>query len=237
MLHTLNADPAELAKFNKMAHRWWDKEGECKPLHAMNPVRAGYIDQWVQVAQKPLVDVGCGGGLLTEAMAQRGAQVTGLDLGQAALEVAQLHALESGLTINYHCTSAEDFAQQHAEAFAVVTCLEMLEHVPNPASVIQACAQLVAPGGYVFFSTLNRTPKTYALAILGAEYLLGLLPKGTHDYSKCIKPSELAQACRANGLVVKDITGIHCNPFSQHCTLVPQDASVNYLMCCQKPFN
>lgn len=234
MLNTLNADPAELAKFSHLAPRWWDPNGDCKPLHAMNPVRAQYIDTFLNVAQQAVLDIGCGGGLFTEAMAQRGATVTGLDLSPEAIEVAHLHALEGGLNIQYRCESAEAYAQAHPNRFQLVTCLEMLEHVPSPESIVQACAELVAPGGYVVFSTLNRTPKTYGLAILGAEYLLGLLPKGTHDYHKCLKPSELAQFCRNSGLWVEDISSLVYNPFSQQVHLEPQAAGINYLMCCRK---
>ena len=189
---TDNLDPQEIAKFSRLASRWWDPAGECKPLHAMNPVRANYIDGQSAVAEKNLLDVGCGGGLLAEAMAQRGAVVTAIDLSEEALQVAKLHALESQLNIDYQLSSAEAFAEAHPQAFDVVACLEMLEHVPDPASVVKACAQLVAPGGAVYFSTLNRTAQAYGLAVLGAEYLLKLLPKGTHDYQRFIRPSELA---------------------------------------------
>ncbi len=235
MLNTINADLSELAKFERIAHRWWDKSGEFKPLHDMNPLRANYIDQAASVAEKRLLDVGCGGGILSEAMAQRGASVTGIDMGEGPLEVARLHALESGLGINYQHVSAEEFAQDHSAQFEVVTCMEMLEHVPDPASVVQACAQLLCPGGQVFFSTLNRTPKAYALAVLGAEYVLRLLPKGTHDYQKFIRPSELASWCRAAGLELQDVCGITYNPLIKRFRLSPKDVDVNYIVRCYKP--
>jgi 2-polyprenyl-6-hydroxyphenyl methylase / 3-demethylubiquinone-9 3-methyltransferase len=237
MNHTAadNIDAGEIAKFDRLAHRWWDLDGEFKPLHAMNPVRASYLDCRVTLAGKRLLDIGCGGGIFSEAMAQRGALVTGIDMGQNALQVAQLHALESGLTIDYQVRSAEQFAQEQPGQFEVLSCLEMLEHVPDPSSVIRACAQLLAPGGQAFFSTLNRTPKAYGIAILGAEYLLGWLPKGTHHYRAFIRPSELARSCREAGLVVKDICGIRYNPVTQTFALNPQDTAVNYLLHCEKP--
>lgn len=232
---TINMDPQEIAKFSRLAARWWDPAGECKPLHIMNPVRANYIDGQTAVAEKRLLDIGCGGGLLAEAMAHRGAQVTAIDLSEEALQVARLHALESQLTINYQLSSAEAFAQLHPQSFDVVTCLEMLEHVPDPASVIKAAADLTAPGGAIYFSTLNRTAQAYGLAVLGAEYLLKLLPKGTHDYQRFIRPSELASWCRQAGLVVRDITGLSYNPITQSFRLSGRDVDVNYLAFCQKP--
>ena len=187
-----NIDPDELHKFEDVAHQWWDPEGAFKPLHRLNPLRAAFIDRHAGLAGKKVLDIGCGGGLLSEAMALRGARVTGLDMVEASLKVAELHGLESGARVEYRMDTAEHFAERHPAVFDVVTCLEMLEHVPDPRSVIAAVARLVKPGGHVFFSTINRTPKAYALAIIGAEYILGMLPKGTHDYAKLIKPSELA---------------------------------------------
>jgi 2-polyprenyl-6-hydroxyphenyl methylase / 3-demethylubiquinone-9 3-methyltransferase len=230
-----NMDPQEIAKFSRLASRWWDPAGECKPLHAMNPVRANYIDGQSAVAEKTLLDIGCGGGLLAEAMAQRGASVTAIDLSEEALQVARLHSLESQLSIDYQLSSAEDYAEAHPQAFDVVTCLEMLEHVPSPASVVKAAAQMAAPGGAVYFSTLNRTAQAYGLAIFGAEYLLKLLPKGTHDYQRFIRPSELAGWCREAGLIVRDITGLAYNPITQAFRLSGRDVEVNYLVYCQKP--
>jgi 2-polyprenyl-6-hydroxyphenyl methylase/3-demethylubiquinone-9 3-methyltransferase len=216
-----NVDAGEIAKFERMANRWWDPQGDFKPLHQMNPVRANYIDLKAKVAEKKLLDIGCGGGLLTEAMAQRGALVTGIDMGEAPLEVARLHAESSGLSIDYRRTTAEQLAAEAPEQFDVVTCLEMLEHVPDPAQVINACFALVKPGGHVFFSTLNRTPKAYLMAVLGAEYVLRWLPRGTHEYKKFIRPS--------------DIAGIVYNPFNQSFRTVVGDVDVNYIMYLQKP--
>lgn len=225
-----NVDAEEIAKFDAMASRWWDTEGDFKPLHQMNPVRANYIDTHSPVAEKKTLDVGCGGGLLTEAMAQRGAHVTGIDMGENPLSVAKLHAKENQLKINYQNATAEMFAQSHAKQFDVVSCLEMLEHVPDPAAVVNACAQLVKPEGHVYFSTLNRNPKSYAMAIVGAEYVLRWLPKGTHDYKKFIKPSELAQWCRAAHLSVVDIVGIVYHPLTQRFTISDSDVDVNYIV-------
>jgi len=225
-----NVDSAEIAKFEALASRWWDKNSEFKPLHDINPLRANFIDQRSPVAGKTIIDVGCGGGILAESLALRGAHVTGIDMGEAPLSVARLHALESGVELNYEQTTAEDKAEQMPGAFDIVACLEMLEHVPDPSSVIRACAQLVKPNGDVYFSTINRNPKAYAFAILGAEYLLKLLPKGTHEYSKFIRPSELAQWLRAAGLELQTITGMTYNPITKHYKLNPNDVAVNYLV-------
>jgi 2-polyprenyl-6-hydroxyphenyl methylase / 3-demethylubiquinone-9 3-methyltransferase len=229
-----NVDAAEVAKFEALAGRWWDAEGEFKPLHDINPLRLDFIDARAGLTGKKVLDVGCGGGILSESMAHRGAKVTGIDLGEAPLAVARLHALESGLSIDYQHISVEAMAAQHPGSYDVVTCMEMLEHVPDPASVIHACSQLVRPGGYVFFSTLNRTAKSYAFAILGAEYVLKLLPRGTHSYAKFIRPSEMAAWSRHNGLEVREQTGLTYNPITRHYRLVPNDVSVNYMMYCRK---
>lgn len=226
-----NVDPREIAKFEELAHRWWDPDSEFKPLHQINPLRLEYIDRRAGLAGKQVLDVGCGGGILAESMAQRGARVTGIDMGEAPLAVARLHQHESGIEVDYRQITAEALAEEQPAAFDVVTCLEMLEHVPEPASVIQACQRLVKPGGPVFFSTINRNPKAYLFAIVGAEYLLQLLPKGTHDYSKFIKPSELEQWARQSGLQVLELTGMSYNPLTRTYSLGP-DVSVNYLMHC-----
>lgn len=231
----INVDSGEIAKFERLASRWWDPHGEFKPLHQMNPVRANYIDLHAQVAEKRLLDIGCGGGLLSEAMAQRGADVTAIDMGEAPLEVARLHAQQSQLNIDYQQASAEVFALQHQQDFEVITCLEMLEHVPDPESVIRACASMLKPGGHAFFSTINRTPKAYALTVLGAEYLLRWLPKGTHEYKKFIRPSELARWARSAGLNVREVSGISYNPFSKNFAINPRDVDANYIMHCHKP--
>lgn len=230
-----NVDAGEIAKFERMANRWWDPQGDFKPLHQMNPVRANYIDLKAKVAEKTLLDIGCGGGLLTEAMAQRGAFVTGIDMGETPLEVARLHAESSGLNIHYRRITAEQLASESPGQFDVVTCLEMLEHVPDPTQVIRACFTLVKPGGDVFFSTLNRTPKAYLMAVLGAEYVLRWLPRGTHDYKKFIRPSELAAWSRQAGLQVRDLAGIVYNPLNQSFRIVNGDVDVNYIMHLQKP--
>ncbi|MFC2993278.1 bifunctional 2-polyprenyl-6-hydroxyphenol methylase/3-demethylubiquinol 3-O-methyltransferase UbiG [Halomonas tibetensis] len=229
-----NVDPGEIAKFEVLASRWWDPESEFKPLHEINPLRLDFIDARAGLAGKRVVDVGCGGGLLAEAMAHRGARVTGIDLGEAPLAVARLHAEESGVEVDYRCVSVEALAEEMPDEFDVVTCLEMIEHVPDPASVVRACAALVKPGGQLFFSTLNRNPKAYLLAILGAEYVLGLLPRGTHDYEKFIRPAELASWCRANGLEVQEQSGLVYNPLTRRYRLHPTDVSVNYLMHCRR---
>jgi len=230
-----NVDPAEIAKFEQLASRWWDKEGEFKPLHEINPLRANYIDGHASVAGKKLLDVGCGGGILTEAMAQRGADVTGIDLGEAPLNVAKLHALESGVNVDYRRVAVEDLAEEMPGSFDIVTCLEMLEHVPDPSSVIRACAKLVKPGGHLFFSTINRTPKGWLFAVVGAEYILRLLPKGTHEYSKFIRPSEMGTWLREADLELRDITGMTYNPVTRSYKLNTRDVDVNYLMYAGKP--
>ncbi len=230
---TLNIDPQEISKFEELASRWWDPHSEFKPLHDINPLRLDFIDQRAMLAGKNVVDVGCGGGILSESMAQRGANVTGIDMGEAPLSVARLHQLESGVKVDYRQITAEELAAERPQAYDVVTCLEMLEHVPDPASVIRACAGLVKPDGHVFFSTINRNPKAWMFAIVGAEYLLKLLPKGTHDYSKFIKPSELENWIRQADLSLRELTGMSYNPLSQTYSL-GHDVSVNYLMYCQK---
>lgn len=229
MSDSMNADPAELQKFSDLAHRWWDPESEFKPLHQINPLRLDWIDAAAGLAGKRVIDIGCGGGILAESMAARGAQVIGVDLSEKALGVARLHLYESGQSVDYRLISAEEMARDNPEGFDVVTCMEMLEHVPDPASTIRACAALVKPGGKVFFSTLNRNLKSYLMAVVGAEYVLKLLPKGTHEYAKFIKPSELARYVREAGLDVEDLTGMHYNPLSQVYSLGP-NTDVNYLM-------
>jgi 2-polyprenyl-6-hydroxyphenyl methylase/3-demethylubiquinone-9 3-methyltransferase len=226
---SLNADPVELQKFAALAHRWWDKNSEFKALHEINPLRLNYIDKLVGLQGKRVVDVGCGGGILSESMSQKGAEVTGIDLGEKALKVAQLHQLESGVQVHYRLVSAEDLAVEMPESFDVVTCMEMLEHVPNPAAVVQACAKLVKPGGAVFFSTINRNPKAYLFAVIGAEYVLNLLPRGTHEYEKFIKPSELSSWGREASLSVVGIKGMSYNPLTKHYWL-GEDVSVNYIL-------
>ena len=224
-----NADAAELNKFSELAHKWWDKSSEFKPLHDINPLRLNYIDKALPLKGKTVLDVGCGGGILSESMAQKGAKVTGIDLGDKALKVAQLHSLESGVAVDYQLISVEDLAEKQPASFDVVTCLEMLEHVPDPASVVAACAKLVKPGGHVFFSTINRNPKAYLFAVIGAEYVLNMLPRGTHDYAKFIKPSELASYMRPAGLSLQHQIGMSYNPITQHYWL-GDDTSVNYMM-------
>lgn len=230
---SINVDPAELKKFGELAHRWWDPESEFRPLHDINPIRLDWIDQHADLNGKEVIDIGCGGGLLSEGMAALGAKVTGIDLGEKALTVAKLHLFESGHTIDYRLISAEAMALQMPASFDIVTCLEMLEHVPDPASVVQACASLVKPDGQVFFSTLNRTPKAWLLGVVGAEYLLNLLPRGTHDYNHFIKPAELAAHCRNAGLTVTEISGMRYNPLTRRCTLTP-DTQINYLLRAQR---
>lgn len=237
MTSTLNSniDEQEIAKFEALASRWWDLNSEFKPLHEINPLRANFIDQRSPVAGKKLIDVGCGGGILAEAMAQRGAEVTGIDMGEAPLKVAKIHQLESAVDINYQQSTAENWAAKNSSGYDVVCCLEMLEHVPDPASIIRACADLVKPGGHLYFSTINRSPKSYLFAIVGGEYLLKMLPKGTHDYAKFIKPSELASWVRAAGLELKEMTGLLYNPLTDHYSLKSEDVSVNYMIHTIKP--
>lgn len=225
----LNADPAELEKFGDLAHRWWDPSSEFKPLHDINPLRLDWIDRAVGLQGKRILDVGCGGGLLSEGMATRGAQVTGIDLSEKPLGVARLHLLESGRQVDYRMVSAEDLAAEMPGAFDAVTCLEMLEHVPDPASIIAACATLVRPGGQVFFSTLNRNPKSYLFAVIGAEYVLRMLPRGTHDFARFIKPSELMRWCKQAGLEPVEVTGMTYNPLTGRYAL-SRDTDVNYLI-------
>lgn len=230
-----NVDPGEIAKFEALASRWWDRNSEFKPLHDINPLRANYIDEHSPVAGMTLVDVGCGGGILAESMAHRGALVTGIDMGEAPLAVARIHQLESGVAVDYHQTTAEELAAEQPGHYQVVCCLEMLEHVPDPAAVVEACAALAAPGASIYFSTINRNPKAFAFAIVGAEYVLKLLPAGTHEYSKFIKPSELAAWIRAAGLSLEGMTGLVYNPFTKQYRLHPRDVSVNYMVRAVKP--
>ena len=225
----LNADQNELDKFSQLAHRWWDPSSEFKPLHEINPLRLEWIDGHAAISGKKILDIGCGGGILSESMAQRGAEVTGIDLSDKALAVARLHLLESGNQVDYQKIAAEDLAAQAAGSFDIVTCMEMLEHVPHPASTIAACAALVKPGGHVFFSTVNRNAKAYVFAVVGAEYILKLLPKGTHDYAKFIKPSELSRWAKSVGLEPDELIGMTYNPFTQHYSL-GRDTDVNYLL-------
>lgn len=231
----LNIDPSEVKKFEALANRWWDPHSEFKPLHDINPLRANYIDEHSPVAEKTVVDVGCGGGLLSEALAFRGAMVTGIDAGEVPLQVAKLHLLESGAKVEYRKITAEELAKEQPGTFDIVTCLEMLEHVPDPASVIQACATLCKPGGHLYFSTINRNPKAYAFAIVGAEYLLKLLPKGTHDFEKFIRPSEMAKMIRSASLDMLGIIGMTYNPITKKYKLDAKDVDVNYLVHCIKP--
>ncbi len=229
-----NADPAELQKFGALAHRWWDPQGDMRPLHEINPLRLDWIDRLAALPGKRVLDVGCGGGILAESMAQRGARVTGIDLSTKPLRVAQLHALESGVAVDYREASAEALAAESPAAFEVVTCMEMLEHVPDPASTVQSCGTLARPGGWVFFSTINRNPKSFVFAIVGAEYVLRLLPRGTHEYARFIRPSELAAMARRAGLEVIEILGMTYNPLTRRFAL-GRDTDVNYLVACRKP--
>ena len=235
MTDSRNVDPQEIAKFEALASRWWDRDGEFRPLHEINPLRANFIDEHSPVAGKRLVDVGCGGGILAEAMAQRGATVTGIDMGEAPLAVARLHQQESGLAVEYRQSTAEELAAREAGSFDIVCCLEMLEHVPDPGSVISACAALAKAGGSLYFSTINRNPKAFVFAIVGAEHILRLLPAGTHDYAKFIKPSELAGWIRDAGLVVEGMTGLTYNPLTKYYRLNARDVSVNYMVRAVKP--
>ena len=228
-----NADPAELAKFGALAHRWWDPQGEFRPLHQLNPLRLAWIDGLAPLAGKRVLDVGCGGGILSEAMARLGASVTGIDLSEKPLRVAELHLLESGLSVSYERISAEDLSKTQAETFDVVTCMELLEHVPDPASSVAACARLAKPGGRVFFSTINRNPKAYLFAVIGAEYLLRMLPRGTHDYARFIKPSELSRWCRDAALEPLELKGMTYNPVTDAYRM-GEDCDVNYSLCCSK---
>lgn len=229
-----NVDPEELAKFSELAHRWWDPESEFRPLHQINPLRLGWIERKVALAHRRVLDVGCGGGILSDAMARGGADVLGIDLASKSLKVAQLHALEAGTQrVSYQEVSAEALADEMPASFDVVTCMEMLEHVPDPASIVRACATLVKPGGWVFFSTLNRNLKSYLFAIVGAEYVLKILPKGTHDHARFIRPSELAQSCRDAHLTVSDMVGLTYNPLTRVYKLTP-DTQVNYMVACHK---
>ena len=229
----MNADPVELQKFSDLAHRWWDPTSEFRPLHEINPLRLEWINAIVPLSGKRVIDIGCGGGILTEAMARKGAQATGIDLSEKALKVADLHSLESGVTVHYESISAEEMALREPGSFDVVTCMEMLEHVPDPADIVRACAQLVKPGGHVFFSTLNRNPKAYLFAIIGGEYLLRLLPRGTHDFAKFIKPAELGQFVRNAGLNLDGMRGLTYNPLTRAYSL-NQDTSVNYMMATRR---
>jgi len=228
-----NVDAVEIEKFSALAHKWWDPNSEFRPLHEINPLRLAYIDRIAHIAGKSVLDVGCGGGILSEALADAGATVTGIDLADKSLQVAKLHLLESGKQVEYRKVAVEVLAEERPAHYDVVTCMEMLEHVPDPAAVVAACAKLVKPNGHVFFSTLNRNPKSYLLAIIGAEYVLNMLPRGTHDYAKFIKPSELAQWCRDAGLNVTDVTGMSYNPLDKSYSL-GRDSSVNYVVACQR---
>jgi 2-polyprenyl-6-hydroxyphenyl methylase/3-demethylubiquinone-9 3-methyltransferase len=234
MGESVNVDPAEIAKFSALAHRWWDPTSEFRPLHEINPLRLAHIERLVGgIAGKRVADVGCGGGILAEAMAAKGAEVLGIDLADKPLKVAALHKLESGANVEYRLVAAEQLAEEMPGAFDVVTCMEMVEHVPDPASTVAACARLAKPGGWVVFSTINRNPKSFLFAIVGAEYVLRLLPKGTHEYAKFVTPSELARHCRAAGLDVRDLTGMTYNPLTRVYSL-GRDVDVNYLIAARK---
>ena len=230
-----NVDPNEIRKFEQLASRWWDRNSEFKPLHDINPLRANWIDTLAPVAEQHILDVGCGGGILCEALAQRGATVTGIDMGDAPLAVGNLHKLESGVSVSYEKSTAEDYALSHAGRFDIVTCLEMLEHVPDPGSVVRACAEMTKPGGTVFFSTINRNPKSYLFAVIGVEYVLRMLPKGTHEYGKFIRPSELGGWIRESGLELDQMTGLLYNPITKTYKLDERDVDVNYMICARKP--
>ncbi|MBP4050997.1 bifunctional 2-polyprenyl-6-hydroxyphenol methylase/3-demethylubiquinol 3-O-methyltransferase UbiG [Chromobacterium violaceum] len=228
-----NVDELEIDKFSQLAHKWWDKDSEFKPLHEINPLRLDFIDRHASIAGKKVLDVGCGGGILAESMALRGAQVTGIDLAKKSLKVAQLHSLESGVPIDYRCVAVEDLAAEMPGAFDAVTCMEMLEHVPDPESVVRACSTLVKPGGWVFFSTLNRNAKAYLLAVVGAEYVLNMLPRGTHEYARFLKPSELGRMARHAGLDLQTLSGMGYNPVTRIYSL-NNDTAVNYLMATRR---
>jgi len=232
----MNADPLELQKFSDLAHRWWDPTSEFRPLHEINPLRLEWINARVPLAGKKVIDIGCGGGILSESMARKGADVTGIDLGEKPLKVADLHSLESGVPVRYKLIAAEDMAAQEPGQYDVVTCMEMLEHVPDPGAIVRAAAALVKPGGHVFFSTLNRNPKSYLFAIIGAEYVLRMLPKGTHDYAKFITPSELAQYVRSAGLETQGLRGLSYNPLTKIYSL-NDDTSVNYMIATTRPLD
>lgn len=231
---TPNIDPAEIAKFEELASRWWDRNSEFKPLHDINPLRVDFIDRIGSLTGKTVLDVGCGGGILSEAMAHRGAEVTGIDMGEAPLKVAKLHGLESGARVSYRRITVEDMADEMPASFDLVTCMEMLEHVPDPESVVRACARLVKPGGQVFFSTLNRNPKSYLFAILGAERMLKLVPDGTHDFNKFIRPAELGGWVRGAGLNMGEMSGLVYNPLTKVYRLDPNDVGVNYMLACSR---
>ena len=230
----MNADPHEIQKFSDLAHRWWDKTSEFRPLHDINPLRLEWINGHAPLNGRKVIDIGCGGGILTESMARKGADVTGIDLSDKALRVADLHSLESGVAVRYKLSAAEAMAEQEAGQYDIVTCMEMLEHVPDPASIVRAAAALVKPGGQLFFSTLNRNPKSYLYAVVGAEYLLRMLPKGTHDYAKFITPAELSQFVRQAGLQIDALKGMSYNPFSKIYSL-NSNTGVNYMMACSRP--
>ncbi len=229
----MNADPLELQKFSDLAHRWWDPTSEFRPLHEINPLRLEWINARAPLAGKTVIDIGCGGGILAESMARKGAKVTGIDLSEKALKVADLHSLESGVQVRYELISAEEIAAREPARYDIVTCMEMLEHVPDPSAVVKACASLVKPGGHVFFSTINRNPKAYLFAVIGAEYILRMLPRGTHDYAKFITPAELAQFARNAGLTLNSLKGMGYNPLTKIYSL-NQDTSVNYLVACTR---
>jgi 2-polyprenyl-6-hydroxyphenyl methylase/3-demethylubiquinone-9 3-methyltransferase len=230
----MNADPLELKKFSDLAHQWWDPTSEFRPLHEINPLRLEWINSLAPLAGKTVIDIGCGGGILAESMAKKGAKVTGIDLSEKALKVADLHSLESGVQLRYELIAAEDMAEREAASFDIVTCMEMLEHVPDPQAIVAACAKLAKPGGKIFFSTINRNPKAYLHAVIGAEYVLRLLPKGTHDYAKFITPAELSRFAREAGLTVDVLRGMGFNPLSKIYSL-HHDTDVNYLVACTKP--
>ncbi|EAR60811.1 bifunctional 2-polyprenyl-6-hydroxyphenol methylase/3-demethylubiquinol 3-O-methyltransferase UbiG [Neptuniibacter caesariensis] len=230
-----NIDPEEIAKFEELASKWWDRNSEFKPLHDINPLRVGFIDKIASLSGKRVLDVGCGGGILSESMAQRGAEVTGIDMGAAPLKVAKLHGLESGVNVTYKQITVEELAAEEPESYDVVTCMEMLEHVPDPSSIVAACARLCKPGGQAFFSTLNRNPKSYLFAILGAEKVLKLVPEGTHDFKKFIRPSELGNWIRQSGLKNTEICGMTYNPVTKTYSLHPTDVDVNYMIATEKP--